>query len=104
MRVNNHASYRCRHGNRSTTPTGPGRPRNVYIHEARTVARLAAQLRMPPGSPQTVADYLHGHDLIIVCAAGGHLILDLSPTTTAGRTTPIPRPRSTTETLATHPR
>ncbi|WP_404825623.1 recombinase zinc beta ribbon domain-containing protein [Plantactinospora soyae] len=39
--VNNHASYRCRHGNRSSTPTGPGRPRNVYIHEARAIARIA---------------------------------------------------------------
>jgi site-specific DNA recombinase len=99
--VNNHASYRCRHGNRSTTPAGPGRPRNVYIHEAKAIVGIAAQLRIPDSSPQAVADYLRIHGLIVTCAAGGHVVLEHGLTAAAGMTTPVPRPRSTTESLAT---
>jgi hypothetical protein len=90
--VNNHAGYRCRHGNRSATPADSGQPRNVYVHEDKVITHAAAQLGMATNGSQAIVNYLRAHNIIITCAAGGAVTLDHILTTAERKVTVIPQP------------
>jgi hypothetical protein len=96
--VNNHAGYRCRHGNRSAGPAGSGRPRNVYVHEEKAIRGIATQLDMSSTSPEAIADHLREHYMIVTCGVGGVVTLEASPNIDEGDLVSIPLPRVPAET------
>jgi len=84
---NGRPAYRCRHGNTSATPPGPGRAKNTYIREDQIVPHLA-----------TLAILLAGHE-----HAGGDPGQASQVTSNARAAALIDRLRSSGQTLTYDP-